>query len=306
MKFLFLLLISSTAFSSTCDHYKKIIDKNISPSTDKTCKSIEYYYGLNDKKGYEEAKKCAYRELQDGDESVFGGVSILMMVYANGRGAGRDLDLALKYACLFGGSEAELKERMKHLESLRKMPDIFEVCDDVTSGLMEGHCASLFTLKDKEHRTKRLQQIQSTFGVDSQAAFKKLKEAFDNFQKARLENEVDLSGSARGRFLVEAEEKIQSQFFNKIENFEKNGAARLTADNEQYLNSTFQFLMTKEPLGTIKPEGIRLTQTVWLRFRNAWLAFAKVRYPKVSQEGLLSELNDDRIKELEEVRSNYQ
>ena len=305
IKILIVFLFIGSAFSKTCDDYKNLPDKNVTLSTDKDCKSHEYFYYLNNKKNDEEAKKCAYRELQEKSTEVFGGAAILTMVYANGRGANRDIDLAHKYACIFGGTPAEISARMKTIEELRMLPATFDICDDIKSDVMEGHCMRNFVLKDKELRNMRLEKIQVSFGADSQSAYKKLKAAFDSFHKARLEGEIDRSDQASIKLLVEAEERLQIQYFDRIVKFEENiRPMTMTSENEKYLNSTFQFVLTKGPSGTIKPEGIKLAQLAWERYRKAWFEFAKVRYPKVSQAALSDELVVERIKDLEEIRNS--
>ena len=306
MKFLLFLFSFSAYSQDDCAILKKLEDKNVSPAKS-DCTSYHYYYGFYGKKGDEEARNCAYREHARGDDQfVFGGSSVLMMIYANGRGVKKDIDLALKYACLFGGSDAEIEGRIAHLKELRHKNETFDVCDDITSGYMQGHCSAIAAEKKKEERSKRLSEIQKTWSGDEKSAFQKLKSAFDRFEEARINKEVDLSGTARASFMIVEQEFLQKAFLMKFEKFENGTYPEAIPENDPELNAVFQFLMKQEKIGTITPEGIRETQREWLKFRDAWIAFAKQKYPKIVGENLLRELTSKRIEQLKELKSYYE
>lgn len=305
MKVFLFIFFSLPAYSSTCEQYlKTVVDKTVVLPTDKTCKSVEYYYGLNNKKGDEQARNCAYRELEEKNENKFGGAAILSMIYANGRGVKQDIDLAKKYACLFGGDSSEIKGRLERIETLRNMPGGFEICDDISSDFMKGHCNYIVAMDNKAARTKRLLDIEKTFGVDSQKTFNSLKTSFAKYLEAHLRNEIDFSSSAKAK-LIEEEEKLQKQFQEKIERFEKNGSPTGFAENEKYLQSLLHAIQARDPKGTVKYAGVAAAQNEWLKFRDEWIKFAAARYPKVSKDLLIKELTEDRVKILEEVKSNY-
>ena len=78
--------------------------------------SADSYYGNGVKTDYTVARKCAFNERASGDESLFGGSRILMMIYANGYGVTKNLDLAIKFACESGGSAAKVERRVHHFE----------------------------------------------------------------------------------------------------------------------------------------------------------------------------------------------
>ncbi|MDB4989779.1 MAG: hypothetical protein JWN04_4957 [Myxococcaceae bacterium] len=71
---------------------------------------------------------------------TFTGDAILMMLYANGRGVSRNLELAIKLACNGDGAEDEINERVQALETLASGPrkEPFDFCDDAESGLTMG------------------------------------------------------------------------------------------------------------------------------------------------------------------------
>lgn len=304
IKILLIILFLQSAHSADCEKYKALVDKNVSASTDKNCKSFHHYYGTKGKTDHVVAVKCAYRELEAKDDAPLSGATILMMSYAGGKGVRPDKELALKYACLMKSPASESEARMKVLEKVEGPSIDYEVCDEGNAPSLEGHCAYINYLRDQTDRSKRLEKITGTFGVDSQAAYKKLDDSFLAFKKMRVKNEVDLSGSDRGKRAVEETNKLEADHLEKIERFEKNSTPHAQIESEKYLNGVIEKVRTKLPIGTIKTEGIDLTHRAWGKYKEAWLEFAKVRYPKINREFLMRELTDERIRQLEELRDN--
>ena len=55
------------------------------------------------------------------------------------------------------------------------------------------------------------------------------------------------------------------------------------------------------PLGTIRPEGIRDTERVWIRYRDAWVAFGAKRYPSVPADAWRTWATTERERQLREL-----
>src|SRR3569833_1014778 len=112
----------------------------------KGCASEQLYYGIGVKADPVRARQCAFLEMQkEPDEGVFAGRTMLMTVYANGVGAKRDLDVATHLACGMDGAPMEMDGRVRHLAELKAKGwpgHDFDFCDDITSGLAMGYCAS--------------------------------------------------------------------------------------------------------------------------------------------------------------------
>ena len=110
------------------------------------CSSASLYYGIGIQADPVRARQCALLETQgpDGNDGPFMGIGVLMMIYANGRGAARDLDLATSLACRIDGAPFEVHSRVKHLQKLKAdhwNGDNFNYCADITSGIAGGLCA---------------------------------------------------------------------------------------------------------------------------------------------------------------------
>src|SRR4051812_35626265 len=73
----------------------KSVDKQDFPAKDrpsaeiaktlKGCSSDDSYYGIGEPVNAVVARHCAFLELEEDEDLVFGGTNILMMIYANGQ-----------------------------------------------------------------------------------------------------------------------------------------------------------------------------------------------------------------------------
>src|SRR5262245_42405687 len=127
------------------------------------CDSEALYYGFGSKPDYAAALQCAWYERAHPDRVVADmnrGVGVLTMLYANGRGTAKDLDLAMRFACeQKWAAPAEMQTRLQHLTEikdgkLQKTP--FDMCDDITSGLNMGKCADVQQRFADADRDKKL------------------------------------------------------------------------------------------------------------------------------------------------------
>ena len=300
-------LLSSNAFSDVYD-FQQQMDKEHAyveakcddaakidyPNTDKPlssqetslkkCDAIELYYGIKHKVDYPKARLCAFSTKED--------PGILMMIYANGQEVKRNYTLAIKAACELSGAPAEIYGRIEHLENMESCkngehPKI-DICDDITSGMMQGFCTSIDARLQDQIREQKLAQLTINWNSQERNAFKKLQiKAMDYFNLIS-ENEVDLSGTARNAIAIGEEATQKDDFFKSIHNFESGNLPKFTqneyliADHE--LNKAYLQLKSmpdSEYGSTINQKGIQQVQRSWLAYRDAWLDFGKVKYPSV-------------------------
>ena len=52
---------------------------------------------------------------------------------------------------------------------------------------------------------------------------------------------------------------------------------------------------------TLTKSEVASTERVWLRYRDAWLAFAKVKFPALSSDALMARLTRDRTAQLGDI-----
>ncbi|MGE4279497.1 MAG: hypothetical protein AB7G62_07915, partial [Magnetospirillum sp.] len=81
------------------------------------CHSDALYYGIGMKADEKAAFRCA--QLEEAG-TMWGGDMMLATIYANGKGAPRDLDKAIALACREGWAPAEYNGRVRHLDDMRR------------------------------------------------------------------------------------------------------------------------------------------------------------------------------------------
>lgn len=290
------------------------------------CDSRLLYYG-QDGKGlnvdYVAARHCAYAERASsgdghapfgGSDTAFGGSGMLMMLYANGRGVKRNLPLAKRFACEYDGAPMEIEGRLHHLDEIAKGADRapFDLCDDVTSGMMMGFCAGRDADFAQMLRTKRWTALQAKWTPDQRSAWTGLRKAADDYFNHASREEIDLSGTMRGVFVTEARETLEIALLEAVTRFDGGRyPAQKAADfagADKALNSQYRQTLAMldagkgengfGEYGTIMPDGVRTTQRSWLRYRDAWIRFAAVRWPKMPADAWKAWLTTERTQAL--------
>jgi uncharacterized protein YecT (DUF1311 family) len=265
------------------------------------CSSESLFYGIGQAADPEKARLCAYVERAAGDDLVFGGSAILMTIYATGVGGQRNPDLAIHLACGLEGAPAEMEYRVKHLETLKTKvtttakasktsktgkPIKFDLCDDISSGFMEGHCASHDQRITQAKRDQKYAARLAKWTPPERAAFQKLRDAAGLFFVASSGNEVDMSGTARAQIQIEEEEALEKSFSGFLDRLERGAVPAATAAElakaDRQLNAVYQKVMHAGELGagTVTADGIRQTERTWPGYRDAWAELARVKFPQ--------------------------
>lgn len=304
----FIFVISLKSFSEEATALKKKcaeLEKLQFPSEDQPTKvnsidpsdcekpEADYYH---EKRDLQKVRLCAFAQLKNKEKMMFNGQDILMMIYANGLGVKQNLSLAEKMACAVEGAPAELEGRMKHLESLKsgkKEIVPFDICDDITSGFMQGHCSSIEEEIAKRKRDRDFQTFIEKWSDSEKVALKELQVAAQEFAEARSQNEVDLSGTARAAFII-AEKSIQERdFADSIQKLVTKKAPKYTSQQlkveDQKLNSIYTKIQRQKSAdlwGTVTKDDIKKVQQTWIKYRDAWIKFAKVKFPEVPSDSI--------------------
>lgn len=281
------------------------------------CSSEALYFGIARPADPRAARLCAFVEKRSADPQTtdFGytGDNTLMVIYANGLGAARDLDVATALACRVDGAPAEVDGRVKHLAELQAkgwQGTDFSLCDDVTSGLMMGVCAGHEQLIARAKRDAALAATAAGWSPAERAAFASLKRAEGAFADAHGRDETDLSGSGRGAFETEAEEKVNAAFTALVGDVEAGRVAPADAADagaaDAALNAAYRALLARAPelskFGSgMSAAGFAEAERLWIRYRDAWAAFARVHRPDLPPDALLARLSRDRAAQLKDV-----
>jgi uncharacterized protein YecT (DUF1311 family) len=278
------------------------------------CSSYDLYYGFDQPANPEKARLCAYVEMEKVDPGVpfdrpGDGRPMLMTIYANGIGARRNFDVALKLACKVEGAQAEIEGRVQHLENLREKKwqgNNFSLCDDATSGYLAGFCAEHNNRFAATIRADKIARIQAKWAPADKNEYAILRKAADQYFEARSDNEVDQSGTDRAAMVIEEMSLQEEGFISTLEGLEQVTYTKYS--NQQFkeadsrLNAVYQQIQKKADFdcGSITKEGIRSTQRLWIKYRDAWIQFCMKKYPSCTPDDIKTYLTLKRIKELED------
>lgn len=239
---------------------------------------------------------------------------VLMMLYANGLGVARDLKIARHYACTLPGAPAEMEDRIAHLVKLEQAPDSagFDLCDDLSSGELEGRCQGFYARAQTRALQRQLAALSLRLSAPQRTLLARLAAAEARFADLHGDEETDRSGSWQVGDTIEASSAIHWQFAADLQALE-NGrpalppAAALPAlaagQQQRYDSLAHAATDPHQRLGdsSITPDGVRHTQQAWQAYRDAWLAFARARYPTIDPDALAAGLNRQRLGQLQDL-----
>ncbi len=269
------------------------------------CDAGALYYGIGRVANPVAARLCALADPAATGPSS--GPALLATIYANGRGAPRDLDLAIAYACRIDGAPAEMDARIAHLTRLKAgaaNPIPFDVCDDVTSGAMTSACTRRDAERSASLREAALAAIGNGLDAGKQAAFIKLLGAERIYAKSVGERETDSEGTMGPARVIAAEEAQNEIFMTTLRALL---AGRLPAatsslpDADRSLADAYDKLIGLKDtadLGSVEKSGIEATQRAWVVYRDAFAAFARIAAPDGAAQAARTELTVQRAKDL--------
>jgi len=304
-----LLTLAGVAHADVADDEPRCADllKIAIPAADKTastdtkCVAEDLYYGpAGNGVGADPvaARACAWRERDAKTDEAFGGPAILMMLYANGAGVKKNIPLAKRFACEAGGAPAEVSGRLDHLDGLTQAAagaTPFDICDDITSGYMSGFCAAREGRIQSNQRASTLASIMKSWTPEQRTAFAALRKATDTYFEISTAEEVDQSGTARGAMAEGARQALEDRFLAILAHCEKGELPTGTAADYKKADAG------DTSHGTVKAEGVRRAEVAWIKFRDAWVEFGKVKYPDVSADAWRTDLTRERTEDLKEL-----
>lgn len=271
------------------------------------CKASDLYYDTKamPAPSLEDWRKVRYCAVAQDDSAV------LMMLYQNGSGVQKNPPLALKYACSMDAAPAEMSGRVEHLQKLQAGGSI-DQCDDITSGYMMGVCSAIEARQKQHVRSQASGKTAEAWPAAVQASYKKLETATGSFADARAGKETDLSGTARAAMSIAARTAELDLLAQDIKQYEAGKLppaatpAQAQAQDKE-LNLIYGKLMKlpkPDYAGAVEKDGIRDTQRLWLKYRDAWIAFGAVRYPSVSADAWTAMLTARRNAQLNALLEN--
>lgn len=272
------------------------------PTAFPTCASYRSYRGIGRPKDYSAARSCAWQErlAQKADLAqnpkeptawVVGGSLILADIYFNGAGVDRDIRLAMRLACEV--DEGLVKLAVPAIAKLNLSATTHgpvELCDYATTTFMMSFC-SAYKAEIKNERTRHyFDTLKTSMNSEQVRAFEKLLSAQNAYLKAHI-GEVDQRGTIRSIRTTSSLQILQDLFRTNVVHFERNQWPTLSAnqvvstdallgrDYNRALRQLRTHSKNENENGAVTDHQLATTQRVWEGYREAWVAFARLRYP---------------------------
>ena len=257
----------------------------------KGCQAEKIYYRLTP--DYTKARLCAYTT--DDKE-------ILSMIYANGYGVIANRDLALHFSCQERGNLRDLQLRLEDLVAYDvKGDDEFDVCDNPGTTPMADYCQGREDAIATEDHVARIAKLTAAWKPEEKVAFTKLQKAFDSFRDARVDviAAIYADGTARSIFPNGERMRENEEFISILEKYEKGELPSYSSDQlkafDDKLNEDYK--ATRQGNDAVI-KGRKDTERAWIKYRDAWVAFGKIRYPQVTADSWKALLTKERISTL--------
>jgi hypothetical protein len=253
------------------------------------CTSADAYFGFGGPVDAVKARKCAYAEIDRGARAPVAGKAILMMVYANGRDVPRNFDVALKLACSIGDAPGDAAGRVHQLDRLKKANwagSNFSICDHSSGRELYEQCAILQERFDKRERDAQFNDLASSWSGPQVKAFHAFMPEAEKFFRVQAGNGVNLEST----FEVQEETFLLNGLLTALQQFErgelpKYSTAELRKAEAEESTAYARTQTGKETCwGTVTREGVRHSEEEWRRYCDAWIVFAKKKYPTVTEQ----------------------
>lgn len=297
----------------------------------KSCAEGDLYYGASPQQDvdYAAARRCALYDWpvrhgpahgnpgDSGDLYDFS-TQTLVMIYANGDGVPRNLDLAMHIACQDafplqdsqGDYQSELVQVILKLARMKSQasPARFDYCNggaQLSNWPEKLVCASIETRLKRKKRESHLAELVAPWTGEQKDAFSRARAAFSQFEEFE-EHAENTCAVPVEICTMDIDDRLETAFAANIDSFEQGKLPAFTHQqrgNANYaLNASYQRLLTV----TYRSNGnlmlkIRDAERAWQAYRDAFLAFAKLRWPSVSGDSWLTFLIDERMKQFKSL-----
>lgn len=272
------------------------------------CNSYDLYYGVKQPADPVKARLCAYDRMnKKGEDGPFSGKAMLMTIYANGVGGTRNLPLAIKLACNMGEAPLERESRVIHLEQLRKQKwdgSDFSLCDNISSSFMLAVCATHNDSISARKRDEKLKDIEAKWSDSEKTGYLALRQAADRYFARQFEAADAQDGTASHAEAIEERAALEDEFFKLLQDLNQGKLSRFSHEQfvaaDSVLNTVYRKIGKNDKWLTLSQrEGIKIAQREWIRYRDAWVAFCKIKDSKVDPDSIKTILTRLRITMLE-------
>lgn len=320
--FLFAGQLSAQARSSQADAICQMAAEVPIPQADlppagatisKFCDPWDMYYGEGQPMDLQGARYCAFSQLGGhGDvQNPIEAPAVLTMIYANGKGVAPNLSLAIKFACEIDGGWDDASALVKMLDANRKQGAVrvdLDVCDNPTGRQMNYACL----IRDETRANNDVSTAESQLDSGSNAAqhdlFEDLLEARRGFLDAHeAEEPTGTVGNAQDIIFENvATQKAWAELLTnladgKLPHFTQEEFKKADADLNAEYRDARQRTAGCAVRSCTSSDAVLQAEREWLTYREAFVSYAKVRWPQVPSDTWRTLLTLERTKMLREL-----
>lgn len=270
------------------------------------CDSMDMYDHARSKQEYEAALRCALYSWNSGDHNWDDpDLATLVMIYANGDGVPRDVDTAVRLAC--EAQPADSAARLIHQLATSKSsasPLRFDICslDIQTDPSTEYGCLASDLADQKSKRDAHLAELMARWTSPQRAAYEKAAKAYDAYASASAKAE-GVIGTGYGEDMLQIQGDLDKEFAGDIEAFEQGKLPSAThqkyLDADKALNAGYKSLLANWDSDDRPAKDFLVNaERDWIVYRDAFVEFAKLRWPQVPADSWLAFLTEERTRRL--------
>jgi uncharacterized protein YecT (DUF1311 family) len=244
---------------------------------------LAYLYGLERPCDVDKGRRCCLvRGWCNGE---------LAMIFANGWGVRRDYDAATYFLCRAKG-ERKLQEywgMLGHLREMRtaKTPRDLDYCDLTISSQSIAWCQQLKSALLAPRRERLIAELGRGLNAAARQALTQLRRSANALTDADASVVADewRGGTGAGAATLSAVASGQEAFVSTLETFGRKRAPETRPEElqeaDRKLNEIYRAQQAgAQPCDPCVPsrEILRDAQRAWLRYRDAWTAFYRLRW----------------------------
>lgn len=167
--------------------------------------------------------------------------------------------------------------------------------------------------KEAEDLQRTLDTFSKNLSGETPSKYKSLRKALEAYATAHAENELNAVGTGWASAVDAAEKSVLKEFINifkKLDSRHFEMASEMEfKKRDAELNRIYKKIQKNKNFDTESAaapsrNGIKDTQRLWLQYRDAFLAFAALKFPDVSKSSLSALLTTQRVLKLKEITSN--
>jgi len=238
------------------------------------------------------------------------GISTLAMIFAGGKGTAPDLPLAIKFACEIQDWDGDGRELATMLDEQRKKGATkvdFDICDSVPGRQTNFLCIGRDESWVHADIPIALKRLEAGNNSTQRAAFKRVLDARRAFMEAHAREEPNGTTGATQfamRDLVEDDQlwsnALQNFAAGKLPKYTEADFKKADSDLNAFYRQQLQIAkhiceeMSCDDTNDYARHMIQ-SERAWLAYREAWVAYGRLRWPSVPPDSWRTWLTLERL-----------